>query len=142
MIGIRGANTSNSGSHLVPTLRVMTLRPALCTYIDSSTFELLCSLCAPKKPEELTFVQLKAKLNGQHSTKKVVLTERNRFYNYNQQEGQSYIAELRYLAATCDWTEVQLADNIHETFVMGLQNECLLQQLLSQDHKKPLEELL
>ena len=24
---------------------------ALCTYIDSSTFKLLCSLCAPKKPE-------------------------------------------------------------------------------------------
>jgi len=38
---------------------------ALCTYIDSPTFKLLCSLCAPKKPEELTFAQLKAKLDGQ-----------------------------------------------------------------------------
>ena len=26
-------------------------RAALCTYIDSATFTLLCSLCAPKKPE-------------------------------------------------------------------------------------------
>ena len=62
-------------------------RAALCTYIDSSTFKLLCSLCAPKKPEELTFAQLKAKLDGQYGTKKLVLAERYRFYNYKQQEG-------------------------------------------------------
>ena len=120
-------------------------RAALCTYIDSSTFKLLCSLYAPKKPEKLTFAQLKAKLDGQYGTKKLVLAERYRFYNYKQQEGQSlvnYIAELWCLAATCDWTEAQLADNIHDKFVMGLRNECLLQQLLAQDHKKPLEELL
>ena len=93
---------------------------ALCTYIDSSTFKLPCSLCAP---EELTFAQLKAKLDGQYGTKKLVLAERYRFYNYKQQEGQllvNYIAELRHLAATCDWTEAQLADNIHDKFVMGL----------------------
>jgi len=73
------------------------------------------------------------------------LAERYRFYNYKQQEGQSlvnYIAELRRLAAICEWTEVQLAENICDKFVMGLRNERLLQQLLSQDHKKELKELL
>ena len=53
-----------------------------------------------------------------------------------------YIAERCRLAATCEWTESQLAENIRNKFVMGLRNECLLQQLLSQDHKKALEELL
>ena len=32
-------------------------RAAFCTYIDTTTFKLLCSLCAPKKPEELSFEQ-------------------------------------------------------------------------------------
>jgi len=40
-------------------------RAAHCTYIDS---KLLGSLCAPKKPEELTFAQLKAKLNEQYGS--------------------------------------------------------------------------
>ena len=102
-------------------------------------------MCAPKRPEELTFAQLKAKLDGQYGTKKLVLAERYRFYSYKQLEGQSlvnYIAELRRLAATCEWTQAQLDDNIHDKFVMGLRNERLLQQLLSQDHTKPLAELL
>ena len=49
-------------------------RAAFCTYIDTTTFKLLCSLCAPKKPE-LTFKQLKAKLDTQYGTKKIVLAE-------------------------------------------------------------------
>lgn len=120
-------------------------RAAFCTYIDSATFKLLCSLCAPKKPEELTFEQLKAKLDSQYGTKKLVLAERYRFYNYRQLDGQSlpdYIAELRRLAATCDWSEEHLEGNLRDKFVMGLRNERLLQQLLTQDHKKPLTELL
>ena len=41
----------------------------------------------------------------------------------------------------CDWTEAQLADNLRDKFVMGLYNKCLLQQLLTHNHKKPLEDL-
>ena len=120
-------------------------RAAFCTYIDSATFKLLCSLCAPRKPEELNLEELQSKLDAQFGTKRLVLAECYRFYRYKQLEGQSladYIAELRHLAVTCDWTAEQLADNIRDKFVMGLRNERLLQQLLTQDHKKPLEELL
>ena len=120
-------------------------RAAFCTYIDTATFKLLCSLCAPKKPEELPFEQLKAKLDSQYGTKKIVLAERYRFYNYKQREGQSltdYIAELRRLAATCEWSEDHLGENLRDKFVMGLRNERLLQQLLTQDHRKPLADLL
>ena len=88
-------------------------RAALCTCIDSPTFKLLCSLCTPTKLEELTFKQLKAKLDAQYGITKLVLTERYRFYNYKQLAGQSYIAKLCHLAATCDWTQQsQLEDNI------------------------------
>ena len=120
-------------------------RAAFCTYIDSATFKLLCSLCAPKKPEELTFEAMKAKLDSQYGTKKLVLAERYRFYNYKQREGQSlpdYIAELRCLAITCEWSEQHLEDNLRDKFVMDLRNERLLQQLLTQDHTKPLAELM
>ena len=104
--------------------------------------KLLCSLCAPKKSEKLSFEQLKAKLDSQYDTKKIVLAER---YNYKQHEGQSlteYVAELRRLAATCEWSEEHLGENLCDEFVMGLQNERLLQQLLTQYHRKPLADLL
>ena len=52
-----------------------------------------------------------------------------------------YLAELRKLAVTCDWTEEQLAENLRDKFVMELHNKCLLQQLLTQDHKKSLDDL-
>ena len=120
-------------------------RAAFCTYIDSATFKLLCSLCAPKKPEELPYDQLKDKLDSQYGTKKLVLAERYRFYNCRQWEEHSltdYIAELQRLAITCEWSEEHLEDNFRDKFVMGLRNERLLQQLLTQDHMKPLVELI
>ena len=119
-------------------------RAAFCTFIGSDSFKLLCSLCTPKKPEECTYETLKAKMDAQYGVKRLVLAERYRFYKCKQQEGQSlaiYLAELRKLAVTCDWTEEQLVNNLRDKFVMGLHNERLLQQLLTQDHKKPLDDL-
>ena len=92
----------------------------------SNAFKLLCSLCAPKKPEECTYDALKMKLDAQYGVKRLVLVEHYHFYNYNQADGQSltdYLAELRCLAATCDWEELQIADNLRNKFVMGLKNE-------------------
>lgn len=66
------------------------------------------------------------------------MVERYCFYSCKQQEGQSlpvYLAELWRLAATCDWTEEQLAINLQDKFVMELYNEC------PQDHRKPLHDL-
>jgi len=123
----------------------MKKQAAFYTYIDSTTFKLLCSLCALKKPEELTLEQLQSKLYAQFGTKKLVLAKCYQFYNYRQHEGQSLtdnIAELRHLAASCDWSEEQLEDNIHKKICDGLRNERLLQQLLMQDHKKPLQDLM
>ena len=73
-----------------------------------------------------------------------MLAERYHFYSYKQSKTQSltdYEAELRKLALTCDWNEAQLADNLRDKFMMGLYSECLLQQLLTHDHKKSLEDL-
>ena len=73
-----------------------------------------------------------------------MLAERYRFYSYKQSKTQTlidYVAELSKLALTCDWNEAQLADNLRYKFVMGLYNECLLQQMLTHDHKKSLEDL-
>ena len=39
----------------------------------------LQAMCASKKPEELTFTQLKAKLDGQYGTNKLAVAERYQF---------------------------------------------------------------
>ena len=94
-----------------------------------------------------TYVELKDKLNKQFGTKKLVLAERYRFYAYKQHERQSlseYLAELRRLVSpTCQWSEADTwpGDNLRDKFVMGLRNERILQQLLTQDHTKSLDEL-
>ena len=82
-------------------------RAAFCTFIGSETFKLLCTLCAPAKPEESSYDTLKSKLKSQFGVKKLVLAERYRFYAYKQQDKQSlsdYLAELRRLASSCQWS--------------------------------------
>ena len=59
-------------------------RAALCTYVDSSTFKLLCSLCAPDKPEDTAYASLKEKLDKQYGKKRLVLAERHRFTPTNK----------------------------------------------------------
>jgi len=119
-------------------------RAVFCTLIGSDTFKLLCTLCTPKRPEEESYDDLRTKLNKQFGVKKLVLAERYRFYSYRQQDKQSlaaYLSELRRLASTCQWAEAALGENLRDKFVMGLRNERLLQQLLTQDHTKSLDDL-
>ena len=65
------------------------MRATFCTYIGSDDFQLLCSLCAPKKPEECLYETLKNKMDSQYGVRKLVLAERYRFYSYKQKEDQS-----------------------------------------------------
>ena len=104
----------------------------------------LSHICAPGKPEENDYETLKKKPDRQFGIKKLVLAECFCFYSYKQSKTQSltdYVAELCKLVLICDWNEAQLADNLRDKFVMGLCNKRLLQQLLTHDHKKPLEDL-
>ena len=50
-------------------------RAAFCMYVGSSTFKLLCSLCAPGKPKDGTYTSLKEKLDKQYRVKRLVLAE-------------------------------------------------------------------
>ena len=52
-----------------------------------------------------------------------------------------YLAELCCSASTCQWSEAALGKNLPDKFAMGLCNECILQQLLTQDHSKSLDDL-
>ena len=114
-------STYAEGEHSIDKMQA-----AFCTFRGSDAFKLLCDLCALKKPEECTYDSLKTKLDIQYGVKRLVLIERYHFYNYKQTDGQSltdYLAELCQLSATCDWTELQIADNLRDKFVMGLKNE-------------------
>jgi len=75
----------------------------LCTYVGSSTFKLLCSLCAPATPKEGSYTSLKEKLDKQYGVKRLVLAKRHRFYPYKQGKTQplsEYVSELQRLALT------------------------------------------
>ena len=122
------------------------MRAAFCIFIGSDAFKLLCSLCAPKKPEKCTYDTLKTKLDAQYSVKRLILVERYHFYNHKLTDGQSltdYLAELCRLSATCDWTEPQIADNLCDKFVMGLKNERLLQYVaINEGPQKAIREVV
>ena len=108
------------------------------------TFKLLCIYCALVKPEESPYDTLKVKLKSQFGVKKLILAEGYCFYAYKQQDKQSlsdYLAKFCRLASSCQWSAEYLADNLCDKFVIGLRNERLLLQLLTQDHPKTLDEL-
>ena len=51
-------STYSEGKHATDKMRA-----AFCIFIGSDAFKLLCSLCAPKKPEECMYSPLKTKLD-------------------------------------------------------------------------------
>ena len=70
---------------------------ALCTYVGSSTFKFLCSLCAPDELEDPPYADLKGKLDKQYGVKRLVLAECHRFYTYKQGKAQplpEYVSKL------------------------------------------------
>jgi len=78
---------------------------ALCIYVGSSTFKLLCSLCAPDKSKGASSADLKEKLDKQYGVKRLVLAKCHRFYTYKQGKAQppsEYVSKVRQLALTCD----------------------------------------
>lgn len=76
--------------------------------IGAPTYKLLASLSAPTEPGELTYKEVVDKLAAHFKPKPIVIAERFRFYKTAQKSGEKmadYLAELRRLAATCDFKE-------------------------------------
>ena len=93
--------------------------------IGGATYGLLCNLCSPDKPQTKTYAALTRLLKGHIEPKPLVIAERFHLHKWSQQAGETiaeYLAELRHLAATCNFGEY-LQEVLKGRLVCGIQHE-------------------
>jgi len=102
--------------------------------IGSKTYSLLRSLTAPDLPQTKTLAGLVKLLTDHFQPKPLMIAERFYFHRRDQAVGETtaeYVAELRRLAATCEFGEF-LNDALRDRLVCGLRNESVQKRLLSE----------
>lgn len=83
---------------------------------DEDAFKLLKSLCAPKKPCELTYVELKKTMKEQLNPAPSEVMERCNFNQAKQEQTETiavFAAKLKKLALTCNFGD-QLASSLRD----------------------------
>ena len=108
--------------------------PTLLSLIGGKTYTLLRDLLAPETPATKSFQQIVTTLQEHLSPKPLEIAERFRFYEKNQQEGESilsYVAELRKLATHCNFGG-NLNEALRDRVVCGLWNMQIQKRLLSE----------
>ena len=86
-----------------------------------------------KRPKDKTYDQLTEKLKMHYNPKLITMTERAKFYMRNQKTDESvndYVAELRRLAATCDF-EGFLDQALRDWFVCGMNDKSTQTKLMA-----------
>lgn len=100
--------------------------PALLSLTGSKTYALLRNLVAPTKPGDKTFEQLARCLTDHFDPKPLIIAEQFHFHQWVQSGGESvaqYVAELKHLAANCDFSD---------RLVCGLRNTNIQHKLLTE----------
>uniref|UniRef100_A0A914UHL0 Retrotransposon gag domain-containing protein n=1 Tax=Plectus sambesii TaxID=2011161 RepID=A0A914UHL0_9BILA len=93
--------------------------------VGSEVYAKVANMCAPVKPRDKPFDEVRAKLKAYFSSKRILLYERRAFYLRSQKEGESlaeYDNALRALADSCDFG-VMLDDMLRDRFVLGLRSQ-------------------
>ncbi|KAK2706766.1 hypothetical protein QYM36_014717 [Artemia franciscana] len=83
-------------------------KDAILTSCGALTYALIKNLLAPEKPSGKSFAEIVRTVKEPLCLKKLVIAERNKFHQRSQRQGESvntYIAELKRLAETCDFDE-------------------------------------
>ena len=91
--------------------------PVFLSMVGGKSYELLRNLCAPAKPQEKTYQQLKELLKGHFEPKPLVIAERYHFHRRDQAEGESiaeYVAELRRLSTTCEFAAEYFSEALRD----------------------------
>lgn len=104
----------------------------LITLIGPDTFHLLKRLCVPAKPKDVSFEGLVKKLCDHYAPEKSVITERFKFHQRGQLEGESmseYLVELNHLANSCNFPAT-LDETLRDKFVCGLRDKVFQKVLL------------
>ena len=108
----------------------------LLTVIGMKNYGIIKSLVAPAQPKDKSYVSLElvATLKEHFQPKPLIIAERFRFYQRNQEAGESvleYVAALRRLAITCEFGDF-LDQALRDRFVCGMKLESTQKKLLAE----------
>ena len=98
-------------------------------------YRVLEDLCAPQKPSEKNFKEIKYLLLKHFKSKHLVIVESYWFYYAKHEEGESisnFFVHLKHLSSTCKFGTF-LKRALRDKFVCGLNNEKIQERLLSED---------
>ncbi|XP_031332218.1 uncharacterized protein K02A2.6-like [Photinus pyralis] len=110
-------------------------RAVLLSACGHATYEIVRSLCAPKKPGEVEYKELVKLLTSHFAPAPSKIVQRFLFNKRDQQVGEkfsSYLAELRKLADTCSFHEDSRDEMLRDRIVCGVRDEALQRRLLAE----------
>ncbi len=116
----------------------------LVNFIGAEQFRLLKKLTAPLRPTEVEYKDLVGLMQRQYCRRRILLKERDIFYNRRQQQGESLTAfntELNDLADRCEFG-THLDEMLRDRFVLGLLSDDIRRRLMVEEslkHKKAVE---
>ena len=110
-------------------------KACLLTQMGPKAYRLLQNLVLPAKPNDKKYDEIVKILEDHLMPKRLVISERFRFYNRNQQPQESmndYVAELRRLTKHCKFGG-NLDEMLRDRFVCGLHSESIQEDLLTKE---------
>ncbi|XP_072389504.1 uncharacterized protein [Diabrotica undecimpunctata] len=110
--------------------------PLLISLIGGETYSVLKDLLAPEVPSSKTFEELKRVLIEHYSPKRLVMSERYKFYNTNQEPQEdikSFVSKLKSVAQYCKFRQF-LKECIRDRFVCGVRSVQIRRKFLAEDN--------
>ncbi|CAH1375878.1 unnamed protein product, partial [Tenebrio molitor] len=105
-------------------------------YMGVIAFDIICDKCTPDNPYDKTYEELKRILQEFYAPKPLEIAENYRFYQRNQEDGESlqdYAAALQKLTINCNFGNY-LNAALRNKFVFGLQSNRIKCRLLEMDN--------
>ena len=105
------------------------------TVIGPKLYALVQNLIAPVKPKDSTYDDLVKVLKDHFKPKVITIYERFKFYNRQQEVGESvteFVAGIRAAARTCNFG-ASLNEMMRDRFVVGIRDEATQRTLLCEE---------
>ncbi|XP_072400642.1 uncharacterized protein [Diabrotica undecimpunctata] len=112
--------------------------PLLISLIGGETYSVLKDLLAPEVPSSKTFEELKRVLIEHYSPKRLVIAERYKFYNTNQEPQEdikSFVSKLKSVAQYCKFGQF-LKECLRDRFVCGVRSVQIRHKLLAVSNRQ------
>lgn len=100
-------------------------RAILLSTVGGSTYQLIRNLLAPRKPTDVTFVQIVDAVQGYHQPKPSIIVQRFNFHSRSRRSGETisaFVAELRKLSEHCEFGDT-LNDMLRDRLVCGISDQ-------------------